>query len=210
MVKDGTMVCSVASRNETLFPDQEHKRLIRFRTKMGWITDPSKYTEEYIYGTSDESKFPSIDMSNDEYRLSEEDAKKMENGQKGYIEFSTYWIKRGYSPIFEFVSPRNQIVLLYEKPSLVLLALRHNFDGHYISYEETRKSCEEFGIQFTEPLLQMKNETSLAHVQQFIKEQIGVEGYVVRFSNGNMYKIKSSWYMELHSCKTCKWIFVDI
>lgn len=199
-LQDGTMVCAILVKDEKL--NDENKRVVRFRTKMGWITDPSKYTEEFVYGTNDESVFPIFDITNDEYRLTESQAQAMANGHKGYVEFSTFWIKKGYSPIFEFVSPKNQIVLLYEKPSLVLLALRHNYDGHYLSYEETKRSCEEFGISFTEPLLQMSNETSLEKVQNFIKEQIGVEGYVVRFNDGTMYKIKSMWYLELHSCKT--------
>ncbi|KAG2382902.1 hypothetical protein C9374_004869 [Naegleria lovaniensis] len=197
---DGTMVCSILASNDKL--NDDNKKVVRFRTKMGWITDPSKYTEEFVYGTNDESVFPIFDITNDEYRLTESQAQAMEKGHKGYVEFSAYWIKKGYSPIFEFVSPKNQIVLLYEKPSLVLLALRHNYDGHYLSYEETKKSCDEFGVSFTEPLLQMTNETSLEKVQNFIKEQIGVEGYVVRFVDGTMYKIKSMWYLELHSCKT--------
>ncbi|EFC47871.1 hypothetical protein NAEGRDRAFT_78709 [Naegleria gruberi] len=194
---DGTMVCSILAKEPSL--NDANKRLLRFRTKMGWVTDPSKLAEAFIYGSNDASQFPVIDMSNDEYRLSDSYTGKF----KSFIEFSIYWIKKGYSPIFELVSPQNQIVLLYDHTSLVLLGIRNNYDGHYVSYEETRRSCEEFGVEYTKPLASLNSETNLENVLKFIKEQIGIEGFVIRFEpSGKMYKIKCSWYLELHSCKT--------
>ncbi|KAL9649373.1 hypothetical protein ABK040_016200 [Willaertia magna] len=195
---DGTMVCGVLTRNELL--NDDNKRLLRFRTKMGWITDPSKLTEKFVYGIPNETTYPSFNINDDEYKVV--NSIELNNIQKGYIEFCVYWIKKGYSPIFEFVSPEQQIVLFYDRPSLVLLGLRNTLDGHYLSYKESRKSAEEFGVIIAKPLLDLNNETSLEKVHNFIKEQIGIEGYVVRFNDGTMHKIKSSWYLELHGCKT--------
>ena len=51
-----------------------------------------------------------------------------------YFNFMFDWIKMGYTPIFEYVGPTNRIVLRYDTHRLVLLALRQNMSGEYLSY----------------------------------------------------------------------------
>ena len=41
-------------------------------------------------------------------------------------------VKFGFTPIFEFVAPDNQIVISYDEPDLVLLAIRDNETGRYL------------------------------------------------------------------------------
>lgn len=48
-----------------------------------------------------------------------------------YKNFSAWCINEGLTPIFEWTSPFNQIVLPYEKENLTLLAVRDNITGEY-------------------------------------------------------------------------------
>ena len=40
-------------------------------------------------------------------------------------------IKEGFTPIYEFISPNNKIVLHYDKPELIPINLRHRETGKY-------------------------------------------------------------------------------
>lgn len=48
-----------------------------------------------------------------------------------YKDFAIWCINEGLTPIFEWTSPFNQIVLPYEKENLTLLAVRNNITGEY-------------------------------------------------------------------------------
>jgi RNA ligase len=49
-----------------------------------------------------------------------------------YNNFATWCIKNGLTPIFEWTSPSNKIVVSYEKDELTLLAVRENVCGGYL------------------------------------------------------------------------------
>jgi RNA ligase len=51
-------------------------------------------------------------------------------------EWLRFYIDNGYTPIFEWVSPFNQIVIAYEEADLVLLAIRNNVTGEYLDLVE--------------------------------------------------------------------------
>ncbi len=49
------------------------------------------------------------------------------------MDFFAEWINKGYTSIFEWVSPEYPIVLQYNQASLTLIAIRHNITGNTIS-----------------------------------------------------------------------------
>jgi len=51
----------------------------------------------------------------------------------------TSLLTQGITPIFEYTSPTNRIVLKYDQPKLTLLALRENISGFYLD------NLEEYG-----------------------------------------------------------------
>ena len=53
-----------------------------------------------------------------------------------YTAFTTEWIEKGYTVIYEWCSPKSRIVLEYNDDSLRLISLRHMQSGSYISYSE--------------------------------------------------------------------------
>lgn len=108
------------------------------------------------------------------------------------------WIKDmlelGRTPLFEFVSPENNIVVHYDEPDLVLLALRDNRTGVYVDLP---------GAPFSVP--------AQTHIVEGVDlhEWIAVtntdqdrEGDIIRFADGHMVKIKNEWYSDLHRIKS--------
>lgn len=53
-----------------------------------------------------------------------------------YVRFAQACHFSGWTPIFEYVAPHNRIVLPYQEENLVLLAMRHNINGTYKTYNE--------------------------------------------------------------------------
>ena len=97
----------------------------------------------------------------------------------------------GATPIFEWVSPFNQIVLAYESSDLVLLALRHNETGEYIDIRSTDAPftlVPEYGS--------MEGNLSDYIARQRGKE--GREGDIIAFADGHRLKVKNDWYVRIH------------
>ena len=103
-----------------------------------------------------------------------------------------YSFQMGATMIFELVSPENQIVLEYQNTELRLLQVREH-DGRYhpspnlIAEKEGLAYAEAFAHKTLDDLLALK-ETS----------QANIEGWVVTFDDGQMAKIKTDKYLQLH------------
>ena len=97
-------------------------------------------------------------------------------------------------PIFEFVSPRNRVVLQYDKTELILLRLRCNKTGKYLKLEDFDtsgiKTAISVGLKTLDELIALKGE---------IKD---IEGWIVQFTNGKMVKVKGEHYCALHGVLT--------
>jgi T4 RnlA family RNA ligase len=122
-------------------------------------------------------------------------AEKFVNGKNNYFEFSMNMIENLYTPSFEFVSRKQRIVIDYEEENLILTAIRHMYTGEYIDISEMNKIAKNFDIPVVKTYGNIKN------IDQFIqetKELIGMEGYVVRFYGGQMFKIKGDEYCDIH------------
>jgi RNA ligase len=112
-----------------------------------------------------------------------------------YKEWLHAYMANGYTPIFEWVSPFNQIVLAYEIEDLVLLAIRDNVTGEYIDLAEelTEVRC---------PFTVVRSYGSMeGNILEYIDRQRsaeGREGDIIRFADGHMLKVKNDWYVRIH------------
>lgn len=123
----------------------------------------------------------------------------------------SHLLNLGYTPIFEYVSPTNQIVLKYDEPQLKLLSIRNMDTGDYLSYNEMLKFVSQFELNVNEILVENRidlgvnfvKEGSLLidQVEQFINAQTNTEGIVVNLKSGRKFKIKSIWYVDRHHIK---------
>lgn len=97
------------------------------------------------------------------------------------------------TPIFEWVSPNNQIVVFYETSDLILLDIRDNYTGKYFGIDPNFpgtavKQFGEINNNINEYIEKVSNETER-------------EGDVICFSNGDKLKIKNHWYVRIHKIK---------
>jgi RNA ligase len=115
-----------------------------------------------------------------------------------YEEFARVYCRNGITLIFEWCSRKQQIVLDYAEDQLVLTGARIMKTGAYFTYEglvsvtDVRDIpvVENFGTVF-----------GLESFMEVAREQKDFEGYVIRFDNGQMLKVKTEWYVQIHKAK---------
>jgi T4 RnlA family RNA ligase len=107
-----------------------------------------------------------------------------------------YLLDKDMVPIFELVSPMNQIVLEYNETKLVLLQIRRP-DGTYIQPKELK----DYDISMRVSTAEIYDE-SWNNIDKLLKEkeenQEDIEGWIVTFEDGQMAKVKTDKYIQLH------------
>jgi RNA ligase len=119
-------------------------------------------------------------------------------GGPKYAEFCTSLMKNGYTPIFEWTSPHNRIVLKYAEPQLTLLAIRKMDTGEYTPYGAMLNECKLWGIPCVSDI---RTELVPTDLIAAIKSWENREGIVVRFPAGQMVKVKADAYVLRHKAK---------
>lgn len=101
----------------------------------------------------------------------------------------------GFTVILEYVGPENQIVLFYEKPELVLIAVRDIYSGEYSnSAFEYLKNYFRTPVSYPAPV-----------TNEFLKQiqaMPDIEGVVIAFEDGERVKLKASEYVAKHRVAT--------
>lgn len=115
-----------------------------------------------------------------------------------YQEFIDHYVSMDHTPIFEFIAPDNRIVIAYDKPELVLLAMRHINTGEYIPYHILEIICKKRKIPLVKRWQNFSDiNTLLSHTASLKNE----EGYVIAFDSGIWCKIKADEYCRIHKAK---------
>ena len=98
--------------------------------------------------------------------------------------------------IFEVVYPDNRIVIGYEKAELVLLAARNRLTGEYLDYYELVDLADR--CKFRQP--NVYNFGNIADIITFCGaiDTINLEGFVIEYSDGTRWKVKTDWYVDIH------------
>lgn len=122
--------------------------------------------------------------------IAEDAAKLLSRRQADFLRHDMVW--RGLTPIFEYVSPTNKIVLNYEEPKLILLAVRNNLTGEYLNVP----------VPFFDKVVAHGSvETKPEDFVETIRKLEGREGVVIRFNDGHMIKVKADEYVRIHKVK---------
>lgn len=107
-------------------------------------------------------------------------------------------VSHGYTPIFEYISPDNRIVINYEEEDMVLLAIRNILTGEYLPrYVMEGDLPEEMSIVKEHKV----NGKSIQEIKDIVSKSQSEEGVILRFHDGHMLKVKSEWYCRLHRMK---------
>ena len=103
-----------------------------------------------------------------------------------------------YTVIMEWVAPNNRIVLSYDQPALIVLGVRNNETGEYVSYEEVDADTFPNILDRWVSFEAMDDTVSFA---DSVPNLQGVEGFVVLLESGQRVKMKTEWYLALHHTK---------
>ena len=98
-------------------------------------------------------------------------------------------IEQNRTPIFEWCSRQQPIVIDYPEDMLVLTGIRHNQTGEYLSYQSMLKFGEALDIPVVKAF-----EGSAESMQDLLDQvgpMVGCEGFVVRFDDGHRIKVKA-------------------
>lgn len=152
---------------------------IRLCTKMG-ITEQSEQAEEFLASLGEE-------RFND------------------YQDFFEAYVDH-FTPVFEFCSRKNQIVIDYPEDALILTGMRRNDSGEYISARTLGQIARVFKIPLVkawsiEDIIGVNAPRCPTRVLDVVRSWIGVEGVVLRYNDGRMVKIKAEDYCIKHGAK---------
>jgi len=100
------------------------------------------------------------------------------------------YTRLGFTVNMEWTAPHNRIVLGYTEPKLIVLNIRCNQTGDYLSHRRVKFSFPNNSVKL------LSKDNVLTY-----REQEGIEGYVVRLKSGQQVKLKTNWYVNLHRNK---------
>ena len=121
--------------------------------------------------------------------------------------FIMFLLTAGMTPTFEVTSPRFPIVLKYDTDELTLLHIRENVTGRYLTEAEIAMLQPPFPVvenlidQFYGDGLPAKL-VSWEKLKAAAETRTGIEGWIIQFDDGEMVKLKTQWYNELHHAVT--------
>lgn len=110
-------------------------------------------------------------------------------GKNNYQDLFNWCETNMYTPIFEYVSPRNRIVIKYTYDDLILLAVRNMITGEYLDY---KKIAQGFLIPYVH-----KVDVQGINIKEFIENKTDYEGVVVRYGD-QFAKMKTPDYLIKH------------
>ena len=104
-------------------------------------------------------------------------------------------IDDGWTPIFEWCGPSQRIILDYPDDTLILTAVRHRVEGHYLAFAELTDLAATWQVPVVADLAcGLVGDTLVQHIRGLH----GLEGCVIRFGDGTMLKLKAEAYLARH------------
>ena len=116
-----------------------------------------------------------------------------------YNKFICECIFNECTPIFEWCSRKQRIVIDYPEDRLVLTAIRNNATGQYLNIVGLRSYATAFDLDIVREYVgTVKSMESLLAETQDLQ---GQEGWIIRFDDGHMLKLKGKEYVTIHKAK---------
>ena len=117
-----------------------------------------------------------------------------------YDTFIRKCFQRNITPLFEWVSRKNRIVVDYPEDNLILTGMRDKTTGCYVYYDAMLKYATAWNI----PVVKAVDGLAVQNIDLFVKqvrEWDDGEGVVLRFDTGHMVKVKADDYVLRHKSK---------
>lgn len=116
-----------------------------------------------------------------------------------YDQFIRSCIASNCTPIFEWCSRKQRIVVDYPVDRLVLTAVRNNLLGTYMGIHGLRGLAEAWDLDLVREY--PGTTSSMEHLLAETRDLQGQEGWIIRFEDGHMLKLKGSEYVTIHKAK---------
>ena len=103
----------------------------------------------------------------------------------------------GITPMFEFCSRSQRIVVDHPVDRMVLLGARFNDTGKYAGYD----TLLEWGKDYRIEVVGRHSSETVGDIDAFLSAtagETGIEGYIIAFENGMRYKVKTDEYRTIH------------
>ena len=120
-------------------------------------------------------------------------------GKDSYALFAEFCVMAGLTPIYEWCSRKQRIVIDYPEDQLTLIAIRENESGKSVDY----KKMVWYGELYEIPVVKAYEGSveSMTALIEYTKDLKDFEGFVVRFADGQMCKVKAEDYLRKHKTK---------
>ena len=115
-----------------------------------------------------------------------------------YWDFALGCLSSGLTPIFEWCSRQQRIVLDYKEDQLILTAIREMESGAYWTHQEIIEHAAFYNIPVVRAF---EPQTDMKAFLEYVRDLEDLEGFVVRFDDGHMLKLKCDWYVQIHKAK---------
>jgi T4 RnlA family RNA ligase len=120
-------------------------------------------------------------------------------GRSEYFRFAEFLYNSNMTGCFEWCSRKQRIVIDHPVDRLVLLAVRENVSGKYISHDIIKEWAASYGVECVEAL--PGSVENIQHFMEQVRDLEGEEGYVIAFDSGFRCKIKGIQYVRMHRAK---------
>jgi len=121
----------------------------------------------------------------------------VKNSNIEYVDYARDLLELGFCPIFEWCSRKQKIVLDYgQEDQLILTAVREIKTGKYMPLNYYNRGLYDIPeVRGFDPITDMKA------FLEYVSTLTDVEGFVIRFADGHMAKVKCHWYLQIHKAK---------
>lgn len=118
--------------------------------------------------------------------------------RQNYVDFIRRCNDLKLTATFEWTSPGDRIVVKYPHDDLVLTHIRHNETGEY------KLTLNQFASKYNIPVVDelIVPAFDIHPLLAKLQAEEGKEGYVIQFVDGDMVKLKTPWYINLHHSVT--------
>jgi RNA ligase len=104
----------------------------------------------------------------------------------------------GFTPVFEYTSPENRVVISYRTPAMTLLALRNRTTGEYdIALRDAL--AMRHGVPIPDALSgKITTRAEMLNALADLKDRCDIEGAVIVLPSGHRLKVKTDDYLRRH------------
>lgn len=175
-------------RDETQFSSVDLSQPHSILEKLdGSMIIPYRVGDRVIWGT----KMGDTDVATPVHRFVDDNPQ--------YVELFEHMEELGASPIFEWMSRKQRIVIDHPVDRLVLTAVRIKETGTYATHSVLQEFGEQHSIEVVEEF-PVEGKT-IEEICEYVRTQPDTEGVVIRFDNGHMLKLKTDDYVRIHKAK---------